>query len=319
MLTFSRQPEGDRRLGDFLQRNLAARSWTEFRAAVAFVKRSGVRHIKELLSQFLDRGGAVKIAVGVDLRGTSIEGLTDLLETIRERGELWVFHNEIPSTFHPKVYVFKEESRAEVYVGSGNLTEGGLFTNYEAGFQASLDLTSETEQRTYQEVMAALTGWSSGDMGNGQLLTDGLLARLVALGYVVPERETVPAEDEAAATETGSRSGAGRERLFAAVGVQRAPRVYEIAVRPAAVSRVAARVTEGRIGFVMTLQQTDVGTGQVTEGTSRRSPEIFIPLVARDAAPSSGGFRRSFGRMLLDQARWTGPAFGCESVEKLSR
>ena len=33
----------------------------------------------------------------------------------------------------------------------------------------------------------------------------------------------------------------------------------------------------------MTLQQTDVGVGQATAGASRRSPEIFIPLAARNA------------------------------------
>ena len=44
----------------------------------------------------------------------------------------------------------------------------------------------------------------------------------------------------------------------------------------------------------MTLQRTDVGVGQTTAGTSRRSPEIFVPLAARDAEPGfwnwPGGF-----------------------------
>ncbi len=35
----------------------------------------------------------------------------------------------------------------------------------------------------------------------------------------------------------------------------------------------------------MTLMRTDAGTGQTTAGTQRRSPEIFIPLAARDSAP----------------------------------
>ena len=69
----------------------------------------------------------------------------------------------------------------------------------------------------------------------------------------------------------------------------------------------------------MTLQQTDVGTGQVTEGTSRRSPEIFIPLVAFLRHQSLGVSVGTPEGCLLDQARWTGPVFGCESVEKLSR
>ena len=44
----------------------------------------------------------------------------------------------------------------------------------------------------------------------------------------------------------------------------------------------------------MTLQKTDVGTGQTTPGTSRRSPEIFIPLVARDAEPDFWGWDELF-------------------------
>jgi hypothetical protein len=63
----------------------------------------------------------------------------------------------------------------------------------------------------------------------------------------------------------------------------------------------------------MTLQQTDVGTGQTTPGTSRRSPEIFIPLAAieedrafwrfpdgfREDATRSGKFDRVGVRMRL--------------------
>lgn len=47
---------------------------------------------------------------------------------------------------------------------------------------------------------------------------------------------------------------------------------------------------------VMTLQRTDVGVGQVTKGTSKRSPEIFIPLSARDADPGFWGWPAQFTR-----------------------
>ena len=36
----------------------------------------------------------------------------------------------------------------------------------------------------------------------------------------------------------------------------------------------------------MTVRKTDGGVGQTSEGTSPRSPEIFIPLAARNAHPS---------------------------------
>jgi hypothetical protein len=44
----------------------------------------------------------------------------------------------------------------------------------------------------------------------------------------------------------------------------------------------------------MTLQRTDVGVGQTTTGASRRSPEIFVPLAARDHAPEFWGWPDKF-------------------------
>jgi|GEM_PF-3868672 len=44
-----------------------------------------------------------------------------------------VFNNRSGNTFHPKIYLFaNEERQAELFIGSNNLTKGGLFTNYEA-------------------------------------------------------------------------------------------------------------------------------------------------------------------------------------------
>jgi len=46
--------------------------------------------------------------------------------------------------------------------------------------------------------------------------------------------------------------------------------------------------------FIMTLHKTDVGIGQTSKGTQRRSPEIFIPLVCRDFDPEFWGWPNSF-------------------------
>src|SRR5947209_3017195 len=124
------QPLGKLRLGSFLQESLANAQWQEFRAAIAFVKYSGVKHVKGALAEFAQRA-TVRLSVGIDSGGTSVEGLSALLDAIKDKGEVWIFHNASRSTFHPKVYLFKNENAAELVVGSGNLTEGGLFSNYE--------------------------------------------------------------------------------------------------------------------------------------------------------------------------------------------
>ena len=46
----------------------------------------------------------------------------------------------------------------------------------------------------------------------------------------------------------------------------------------------------------MTLRRTDVSVGQTSAGTSRRSPEIFIPLSARDANPGFWKWPDAFTR-----------------------
>lgn len=271
------QPHGER-LGDLLNRRLQDPGWTTFRSAVAFVKHSGVIHVAGNLQTFARRG-RVKMAVGVSMRGTSVEGLESLLECLDGHGEVWVFHNENGPTFHPKMYVFSNDTNAEVIVGSGNLTRGGLFDNYEASIAFTLDLTDAEDRALLTEVEAILDAYTNPVPGTAVALSHETLERLRAAGYVVPEahmrhaeREPVTATREGVATSTVTR-------LFRHAEVPPPP-------APAAVRAAApGRVEKTPPAFYMTLQRTDVSAGQVTSGTARRSPELFIPLAARDAAP----------------------------------
>ena len=67
--------------------------------------------------------------MGIDHGGSSAEGLRDLLDAVSPSGRVIVFHNRLPFTFHPKVHLFQSPAAADFTIGSGNLTEGGLFTN----------------------------------------------------------------------------------------------------------------------------------------------------------------------------------------------
>ena len=69
----------------------------------------------------------------------------------------------------------------------------------------------------------------------------------------------------------------------------------------------------------MTLQKTDVGVGQTTAGTSRRSPEVFVPLKARDAEPGFWEWQDGFEE---DPDMMTWPVKGdfrlrCEALRSL--
>jgi len=288
-MDFIAQPFGGVRLGDFLLGHLADPQWVIFRAAIAFVKRSGTRHILQPLRDFSDRA-EVTLSVGVDLCGTSREGLSDLLEATAPRGRIYVYRNNGPYTFHPKVYLFKSAQRADIIVGSGNLTGGGLFTNYEASLAVALDLTEERDADLLRAVEGTLDTWSEARQGVCYVLSPEFLDQLVAAGLVLGEaqlatmqRALAPAARPQGASPAADVENAGgvpgRAPLFIRVAVPPAPTTVqapgeaaeadilteEPELSSAALIPPPGIVTQQVRGvscFVMTLQETDVGVGQ---------------------------------------------------------
>ncbi|WP_416193410.1 phospholipase D family protein [Nitrobacter sp. TKz-YC01] len=307
-MEFIHQPARANRLGDFLIDNLQ-KSWPVFRAAIAFVKQSGTRHVVGPLAAF-SKAGKSDLIVGIDHRGTSKEGLDDLLVGVGTSGRVVVFHNPIASTFHPKVYLFRSDAKAEVLVGSGNLTEGGIFTNYEASVHLNLDLSVADDVTMLQSIETVLDEWGNTSTGTARVLDSAFLTTLVARGYVPVEALTASERDDAATDGETADGGETTEStevleaLFSARSVAHAPSVAWPRKSPPQVSGTTATTSAATIaasavampnkGFVMTLQRTDVGTGQVTPGTSRRSPEIFVPLSARENDPDFWGWPSKF-------------------------
>lgn len=305
MISLIHQPDGADRLGDLIVENLSNGNWTVFRAAAAFAKHSGVKHLVEPLKKFL-KDGKVKISIGIDHLGTSVEGLTELLAALGDKGEGWVFHNEAQSTFHPKLYLFANDASAECFIGSGNLTEGGLFTNYEAFIQLRLDKDKSDEREFLSLIIDILDKWSNPSEGTALKLTYGLIPELQASGNLLTEAEIREVNQSAKAAHKGGRARPQVKRLFAAVKVKPAPQISraKAAARPATerVAKAPSAVTPQ--GFVMFLQQTDVGVGQTTRGASKRSPEIFVPLAARDDDPSFWGWKKLFRQDRLKPGKW---------------
>jgi len=296
------QPHGTARLGDFLIEHLSDRRWSEFRAAIAFVKYSGVRHIEAGLRSF-SRVGNIRMTVGVDCQGSSFEGLSALLAATRERGAIWVFHNENPSTFHPKVYLFRNRSHADVVVGSGNLTSGGLFTNYEASLALSLDLAEARDRSLLESVEQMLDLWVDFANGTARTLDEALLQELLRCRYVVLEAQQ-PSEADPDAPIAAQPRRTRQDGLFARVRVQSPPATPRTAATRTQAPTLPATARGLVQGFVMTLQQTDAGYGQTSRGTTRRSPEVFIPLAARDYSPEFWGWQDLFAEDGARRGKW---------------
>lgn len=171
--------------------------------ATAWAKQSGLSRIRGALTAFTDRGGAAEAIVGIDEGGASREGLTLCLETFNR---VYVFHDPGNRTFHPKFYAVEGARRAMVMVGSGNLTRGGLFTNYETALVADVQRDSD-EWRLRDSVRAYFDRLlHAGDAI--RVLDEDLIALLEAEGWVTSEAR------QNARRSAESRERAERQRIF---------------------------------------------------------------------------------------------------------
>src|SRR5882672_1024889 len=137
------------RLLDEIERLL--RDATEFRFAVAFVRKSGVDLITHAVKRAIDRGTTVRFLFGVDLKlteGAAVRALTDVGAKAK--------YYAGSGTFHPKGYVFQRASETTAIIGSANLSASGLTS----GVEWSVLFNSDEARSIVQEFDRL---WQSGD------------------------------------------------------------------------------------------------------------------------------------------------------------
>ncbi len=295
------QPFGGADLGTAIAMELGSGAWTSFRAVVAFLKLSGLRHIAKPLDVFLGAGGQAKLSIGIDHDGTSLEGLQDLWRVINGRADLYVFKEGQGGqlrTFHPKGFLFERDDAALAVIGSGNLTAGGLFTNHELGVRIELDFADAGSTAFVTALATAMDAWQTPSPAcvpvDGPLLTD-----LVASGDLVSEA-AIAAGGRAAAAAARRRTAAGtagRPKRFGASGaIGLAPEPPELpAMGPAAVApppppsslrppttpapapAAAPGITAGHQAFLIEVRPHHNG-------------EIFLSKIAIDEDPGFFGY-----------------------------
>jgi HKD family nuclease len=203
------------RFGKALIGSIESGEWKRIEIAVAWVRRSGTKHVKPCLSNFLSAGGIAKFTVGIDIENTSKEGLEDLLG-LQDIGdsESYIYHNEANATFHPKVYLLQNENRTRLIVGSNNITEAGLYVNTEAGLQ----LDAASNDPLIVEVREALASWRDISIGFVKRLDRTLLRDLVALGYVMPET-TLRGRRRQSESEAKAKRSRTKQLLFQSLNI----------------------------------------------------------------------------------------------------
>lgn len=200
------------RFGTALAADIESDKWNRIEIAVAWVRRSGTQHLEEPFKKFLERGGFAQVTVGVDIENTSAEGLNDFL-ALQATGniETYIHHNEAETTFHPKVYLLRNDADARLIVGSNNLTGAGLYVNTEAGLQ----LDAPVNDPLIQDARTALASWRDLSTGFAKRLDATLLSDLVRLGYVFPEQE-LRKRRRASGDQSKAKRPAATQALFKA-------------------------------------------------------------------------------------------------------
>ncbi len=176
------QPPGSRRLLAELKAALMDDRFSDFRLIVAYAKSGPLYRLREHIEQWREKGKIIDTVLGIDHQGTSREAL---------ELSLALFHSvyvtrEAGITFHPKIYLFKGETAARVFIGSNNLTVGGTEKNFEAAVQLDLTLPNEADILTKLE-----EGWNSllpPSCPATTRLDSAVLAQLIADGEVIDER-----------------------------------------------------------------------------------------------------------------------------------
>lgn len=286
------QPWGGRghRLGDHIIRLLAQTEppFEIFRMCVAFVKASGMLRLAPALQAFLERGRRIEVVAGIDGGITSRQGL----ELVLKYSTLaYVFNNPV-ATFHPKLYLFERpQTQAIVFVGSGNLTAGGLFTNYEASIGLNLDLTIPADRETYTRLSAIFLNASNLTTGNARRLDAALIDELSRMKAIADERS------RAQLAVTTRKERAGKPPLFPRTPVPPAPRIEpQLSGAVPKVKQTGNAETDQQAiiafhpweTFVMILGPRDT---RQKKGFSR---DIYIPLAARDFDKEFWGWSSKF-------------------------
>lgn len=117
----------ERPLGERLARDLDRTA--RLSVAVAYAKESALS-VLDLESWAARSGRELRLVAGTDFALTEL-GLLRRLQP-HAGSHCRVFHRLSGANFHPKLYVLDQGERRVAYVGSSNLTQGGLATNIEA-------------------------------------------------------------------------------------------------------------------------------------------------------------------------------------------
>ena len=192
-------PQGVNRMIDELKNCLQSTDYKTFYFAVAFAKVGPLLRLVADFENWRNSRKAIHAIYGIDLKGTSIQAL-DFSQTLFN--QVYITHNPIFTTFHPKIYLFKGTSKARAYIGSQNFTVGGMELNFEGGVRIDMDLPAEED--VWKEAFESWECLLPANCRNTKKLTKILFKQLIKRDYLIDEMATKASVKGAAKPKDGA-------------------------------------------------------------------------------------------------------------------
>lgn len=175
------QPLGKRRLMEDLKILLKDEELTEFGFAVAFAKIGPLYRLQDSLEKWRKAGKKIYAIFGIDHNGTSRQALEFALEHMDD-----VYYTQYRGhSFHPKIYWFQGKAKAVAFIGSNNMTVGGMELNFEAAVELGFKLPDEVAD--FVKAYATYDGLLPHNCVATNKLTPEILAKLDADGLLLDE------------------------------------------------------------------------------------------------------------------------------------
>jgi HKD family nuclease len=210
-------------VGIVLLDSLLDTAFSEFDCLSAFVSLSGITGLAEAIEKSKQHIQKFRVVVGIDQDGTSKEALEALLRL--DIGVL-IYYTFSPITYHPKVYMFKGDTKCSIIVGSSNLTKQGLFQNVEASLKVDFAFPDKDGEAFLAQVNSYLESFLNGKMRNLQKLTPDLIKQLFESGTIPDEVQRAKIQENKAPIQKDQKETNDLDKLkglFPTIELQKVP------------------------------------------------------------------------------------------------
>lgn len=273
------QPGGHFRLLDEIKQNLSSPDFISFSFITAFAKVGPMLRLLPFINTWRQKGNKVEAIFGIDEKGTSLQALEFAITSFDNTYIAKVGAGAFRPTFHPKIYFFLGPNRALIYIGSNNMTLGGMETNAESLIKLELTLPADNA-----DLSQALRCWTD-TLTICLPLNRTLLGQLVADQFVIDELQM----RKNRATNRGANTGRATSTInfpaFNVIPPSSLPRTISTPIRPRPARTTAAAVPANAPN--LNVSNTQALAIQITP---HHNGEILLSKVAVNQNPTFFGW-----------------------------